>query len=83
MLEPRLTGPDETGRPGQVMALQMRDVSALDSSGPLGSTGGKTLIACPRSSRDLTNGEVPAVYPREFLHEAVNDRAETQTQILP
>lgn len=73
MLEPRLTGPDETGRPGQVTALQMRDVSALDSSGPLGSTGGKTLTACPRSSRDLNNGEVPAVYPRECLHEAVND----------
>lgn len=70
MLELGLTGPDETGRPGQVMALRMRDVSALDSSGPLGSAGGRTLILCPGSGRDLSNGEVPAVCPGELLHEA-------------
>lgn len=72
-----LTRADEAGRPGQVMAFQMRDASALDSLRPLGSTGGKSPIAYLSSGRDLSNGEVPAVFPGEFQYGAASEGLET------
>lgn len=65
------------------MAFQMRDASALDSSRPLGSTGRKSLIAYLSSGRNLSNDEVPAVFPGEFQCGAASEVIETQTQILP